>query len=194
MLQDTDAIAAAGYGRLVAWVLRSFYRAWRRLYRSWMVRQCWRPTSTVDLFFPDVALVFRCLPRLDTLLSPPPQSKVCSVLRFTFSFSFLDFVLGLVSPVYTGSTVDDRVERMFRRQWNTHAYGWIPRRSGLKRSCQSEISGQAGVPSGFRKGDPETPTSLLDLPLVNRNNRVSKILDVRPRGRCHAHPPWSVLV
>ena len=88
----------------------------------------------------------------------------------------------------------DRVVRVYRRPWNTHVYGWIPRRSGIKDPASLRYRIRRGSSLDSGKGTPRTPISLLDLPLVNRNNRVSKTVDGGPRSRCHALPPRSVLV
>ena len=63
----------------------------------------------------------------------------------------------------------------------------------LYSSCQSEISGQAGPALGSGKRAPRTPISLLDLPLVSQNNRVTKALAEDPGvDGCHAQPPSVV--
>ena len=51
VLRDTGALAAAEYGRLAVWQHSPlFFRAGRRLYRSWTVHQCWCYISTVGSF------------------------------------------------------------------------------------------------------------------------------------------------
>ena len=81
-----------------------------------MVRQRWRSTSTVDLFWFSI-LTFLCLKRLlrfgDHPL-PHTQTQICSVLSFRFQLWFLAFVF----PVCTGPKMQPALETRGRhRLW-----------------------------------------------------------------------------
>ena len=70
--------------------ISSFFRAGRRLYRSWTVYQCWCSTSTVDSFS-FLIFVFVCHAYPAFVLHPilvfTKNPKVCSlVLGFVFRF------------------------------------------------------------------------------------------------------------
>ena len=55
--------------------LPSFFRAGRRLYRSWTVHQCWCSTSTVDSFsFLILAVVCHAYPAFVLSSSLPPKT------------------------------------------------------------------------------------------------------------------------
>ena len=95
-LQDTGALAAAEYGRLAVWEHSPlFFRAGRRLYRSWTVHECWCSISTVDSFsFLMLAFVCHAYPAFVL----HPRSHLKSVRWF--QVLFLGFVVRSDGPVF----------------------------------------------------------------------------------------------
>ena len=87
--------------------LPSFFRAGRRLYRSWTVHQCWCSISTVDSFsFLILAFVCHAYPAF--VLHPRfhQKPKVCSLVFGLFlGFFVLRFDCSLVFGLFLGFVV-----------------------------------------------------------------------------------------